>query len=114
MRTAELTLPPTEQPEPRSDAERQMAAEPRIPAEPKSPVEPRPPVEPTPSTELLASGTRVDVRNRLDGRWAKGFEVVESSADGYQLRRTSDGFTLPMVFATADVRPERRRSNWWY
>lgn len=79
MRTAELTLPPTDQP------------------------------------ELLPPGTRVDVRNRLDGRWAKGFEVLESTDAGYRLLRTSDGCTLPMVFSADDVRTERRKSaNWWY
>lgn len=79
MRTAELTLPPTD------------------------------------NDELLPPGTRVDVRNRLDGGWAKGFEIIDSSDRGYELRRTSDGSALPMTFGFDDVRKERRKSNnWWY
>jgi hypothetical protein len=71
--------------------------------------------EPAELTEALAPGTRVEVRNRLDGRWAKGFEVVAAEAGGYRLRRLSDGNELPLLFADDDVRKEKRRSGmWWY
>lgn len=63
-------------------------------------------------------GTRVEVRSRFDRTWARGFEVVEPVGDpasGYLIRRRSDGSILPLVFAIADVREERRRTNdmWW-
>ena len=63
----------------------------------------------------LAPGTAVEVRNRFDGRWARGFEVVAADAVGYRVRRLSDGRELPSVFGLDDVRPrERKRGTWWY
>jgi hypothetical protein len=61
-------------------------------------------------------GTRVEVRNRLDGAWTKGFEVVASCDNGYRLRRMSDGNELPFEFTDDNLREERRRpsSMWWY
>jgi hypothetical protein len=65
--------------------------------------------------EHLEPGTRVEVRNRLDGRWAKGFEVLGADPSGYRLRRLSDGNELPLVFSDDDVRREKRRNGmWWY
>jgi hypothetical protein len=66
--------------------------------------------------DRLEPGTAVEVRNRFDGRWAKGFEVTRVEQAGYQVRRLSDGRELPSVFAYDDVRPhrERKRGNWWY
>jgi hypothetical protein len=60
----------------------------------------------------------VEVRSRFDRGWARGFEVAETVAGtdpGYRIRRRSDGSILPVVFATEDVREERRRTNdlWW-
>ena len=46
----------------------------------------------------------VEVRNRYDGRWAEGFEVVEERPSGYRLQRLSDGSVLPVEFPTEDVR----------
>ncbi len=66
------------------------------------------------TAEPLMPGARVEVRNRLDGRWARGFEVIGHSPGGYRLRRLSDGMELPLPFAEADVRRERRRGMWWY
>jgi hypothetical protein len=40
-------------------------------------------------------GTAIEVRNRFDGRWARGFEVVAADAAGYRVRRLSDGNELP-------------------
>jgi hypothetical protein len=62
----------------------------------------------------LAPGTRVEVRKRLDGEWARGFEVISASADGYRLRRLSDGGELPLLFSDDDVRKEKKRGTWWY
>jgi hypothetical protein len=60
----------------------------------------------------------VEVRSRFDRGWARGFEVAETvvgNDPGYRIRRRSDGSILPVVFATEDVREERRRTNdlWW-
>jgi hypothetical protein len=63
---------------------------------------------------LLAPGTRVDLRKRLDGEWARGFEVVASTPEGYRVRRLSDGGELPLLFSDDDVRKEKKRGTWWY
>lgn len=62
----------------------------------------------------LRPGTRVEVRKRLDGDWARGFEVVDGGPDGYRLRRLSDGGELPLTFSDDDVRKEKKRGTWWY
>jgi hypothetical protein len=67
------------------------------------------------SDALLAPGTRVEVRMRLDTRhWHRGFEVIATDTDGYRLRRLSDGEELARPLDFADVRSERHRSQWWY
>ena len=70
-----------------------------------------------PTATALDTGTRVEVRKRFDSSWARGFEVLDHSEQGYRLRRLSDGSELPLVFDSDDVRPEkdrRRASMWWY
>ena len=65
----------------------------------------------------LSSGTRVEVRKRFDDTWARGFEVVEETDEGYRLRRLSDGSELPLIIPRDDVRGEKDRrhaSMWWY
>jgi hypothetical protein len=71
-------------------------------AEPLSRSAPRP----------LAVGTKVEVKQRFDGRFTKGFEVASVDSGGYRLRRQSDGTVLPVVFARAEIRRERH-STWW-
>jgi hypothetical protein len=51
---------------------------------------------------------RVEVRNRLDGSWSRGFEIVEQLLDEggkpkFRVRRISDGYVLPAVFSAEDV-----------
>ncbi len=62
------------------------------------------------------AGAAVEVRNRFDGHWARGFEVVRGTDDGYRVRRHSDGLELPAAIARADVRRprDRKRGTWWY
>jgi hypothetical protein len=67
-----------------------------------------------PPAELLPPGTRVEVRNRLDGRWSRGFEVIDGDAGSYRLRRLSDGGELPLRFSDDDIRREKKRGTWWY
>ena len=71
-----------------------------------------PPPQPRPGS--YPESTRVEVRNRFDGSWAKGFEVAEVTESGYRIRRASDASVLPTEFAADQVRKERGRSNnWW-
>jgi hypothetical protein len=62
----------------------------------------------------LAAGTKVDVRNRFQGTWVRGFEVAEVTDGGYHIRRLSDGSVLPELFARNDVRRERKRQGFWW
>jgi hypothetical protein len=52
----------------------------------------------------LAPGTRVEVRSRFRRDWVRGFEVAAPDGGGYRLRRLSDRFILPVVFAHTDIR----------
>ena len=63
---------------------------------------------------MFEPGTRVEVRQRFDGRWARGFIVVSHGDDGYRLKRPSDGSTLPVAIPSADVREERKRQGMWW
>ena len=75
---------------------------------PAAPGTPEPP-------RLLEPGTRVDVRDRFQGRWTHGFVVAEATPESYRLRRLSDNSVLPGVFAHDSVRRERGpRGTWWY
>jgi hypothetical protein len=53
---------------------------------------------------MLHTGTRVEVRGRFRGNWARGFEVAETTTEGYVVRRTSDRCVLPAQFDVTDVR----------
>lgn len=70
--------------------------------------------EPALETDALDPGTRVEVRERFAGKWARGFEIAEVDGGGYRLRRISDGSLLPTRFAPDVVRKERKRGTWWY
>jgi len=62
----------------------------------------------------LSPGTKVDVRNRFQGTWVRGFEIAEVTGDGYRIRRLSDGSTLGELFSRDDVRRERTRQGFWW
>ena len=62
----------------------------------------------------LAPGTKVDVRNRYQGTWVRGFEVADVTETGYRIRRLSDGSILPELFIREDVRRERKRQGFWW
>ncbi len=55
-------------------------------------------------TIAFAVGTSVDVRNRFVGSWSSGFEVAGHVADGYLIRRLSDGSVLPDPLSFDEVR----------
>ncbi len=66
----------------------------------------------------MKAGTRVEVRNRFDASWTRGFEIAAvepSNGDGprYTVRRRSDGSILPVPFTEEELREERRRGTWW-
>jgi hypothetical protein len=67
-------------------------------------------------TELLAAGTRVDVRSRYLGTWSRGFEVAEIVGGTYRVRRLSDDSVLPSEFSSVDVRVQHPKKSgpWWY
>jgi hypothetical protein len=53
----------------------------------------------------LPSGVRVQIRNRFDGAWASGYQVVAAQpGGGYLVRRTSDHSVLPITFADTEMR----------
>jgi hypothetical protein len=52
----------------------------------------------------LAPGTSVEVRGHFRGEWSRGFEVAETTHDGYWVRRLSDRYLLPVEFLDHDVR----------
>ena len=62
----------------------------------------------------IAPGTKVDVRNRYQGTWVRGFEVAEAADGGYRIRRLSAGSVLGELFSRDDVRRERRRQGFWW
>jgi hypothetical protein len=67
------------------------------------------------STErALSEGTHVEVRNRFDSQWTRGFVVAEVLPDGYRIRRSADAQALPTTFTADEVRREHRRGQWWY
>ena len=63
---------------------------------------------------LLPPGTGVEVRNRFDGSWAKGFEVAEVDEEGYRVLRCSDRSLVPRTFSDDEVRRTRRSSSMWW
>ena len=54
----------------------------------------------------LSVGTKVLVRNRFLADFRPGFEVAEVTANGYVLRRLSDGVELPSSFGADELRPD--------
>ncbi len=52
----------------------------------------------------LAPGTSVEVRGHFRGEWSRGFEVADTTHDGYWVRRLSDRYLLPIAFLDHDVR----------
>jgi hypothetical protein len=54
---------------------------------------------------------RVEVRTRFDGGWSSGFEIESAEVDDdevrYRVRRCSDGYLLPALFAPQDLRPSQ-------
>ena len=49
-------------------------------------------------------GTAVEVRGRFRAEWSRGFQVAETTHDGYWVRRLSDGYVIPVEFLDRDVR----------
>ena len=62
-------------------------------------------------------GARVEVKNRFEASWSRGFEIAEiiEAQQGleYKVLRRSDRALLPSSFSGRDLREERRRQTWW-
>jgi hypothetical protein len=58
----------------------------------------------------LTIGTPVEVHNRFCAAWSRGFEVAETTREGYRVLRQSDGYVLPAEFVANEVRREGRRA----
>ena len=56
------------------------------------------------SRNALSVGADVEVRNRFCASWSRGFEVAETTGQGYRLRRQSDHYVLPAEFRANEVR----------
>ena len=52
----------------------------------------------------ISAGTSVEVRNSFCRSWGPGFQVASRTRVGYRVRRISDGYLLPVEFATGEVR----------
>ena len=63
--------------------------------------------------DLLPHGTRVEVKSRFDGKWARGFAIEHGNAEGYTVRRELDGVLLPERFPADEVRIEKRHLRFW-
>jgi len=60
----------------------------------------------TRSHAIWDAGTPVMVRNRFDGAWVAGFELVGVKEQTYEVRRRSDNVVLPARFDESEVLPE--------
>jgi hypothetical protein len=65
------------------------------------------------SDGYLEHGTRVEVRSRFDGKWARGFTIESGNGEGYTVRRDFDQVVLPERFPHDEVRVERRHLRFW-
>jgi hypothetical protein len=69
----------------------------------------------TTDPDPIPVGTRVEVRSRFIGTWSRGFEIADHRQSSYRIKRLSDGSVMPDDFDPSDVRPERKRHDfWWY
>ena len=62
---------------------------------------------------LIEHGTRVEVKSRFDGKWARGFTIETGNGDGYTVRREHDQVLLPERFPHDEVRIEKRHFRFW-
>jgi hypothetical protein len=70
----------------------------------------KPTVEPSPKRSSgpdLTVGVPIEVRSHFHGDWTHGFEIAETTPDGYRLRRLSDRTVLPTEFPAHDIRCSR-------
>ncbi len=55
--------------------------------------------------DAIRPGHPVEVLDHFCSIWCRGFEVAESTTDGYLVRRCSDRWVLPVPFSPTQVRP---------
>jgi hypothetical protein len=60
-----------------------------------------------PQPGRLLPGDRIEVQNRFDGAWSRGFEVVDvltgMGTRRYRIKRLSDGVVLPRLFVEEEI-----------
>jgi len=61
----------------------------------------------------LEVGDKVDVHTKFTDSWAAGFEIAEVIAQGYRVRRVSDGSLLPGHTSDADLRLTANAIHRW-
>jgi hypothetical protein len=55
-------------------------------------------------TDMVAVGTRVEIRNLRQHTWIRGFQVAAINDETYLIRRLADGRILPRLFASVEIR----------
>jgi len=58
-----------------------------------------------PDSVTIPVGVRVELLNRFEQNWVRGFSIASCGDGEFQLRRLSDGHVLPAWFPAASVRP---------
>ena len=54
--------------------------------------------------DMVAIGTRVEIRNLHRHTWIRGFQVAAIIDETYLIRRLADGRILPRFFASVEIR----------
>ncbi len=62
-------------------------------------------IAPFDRSSLFVRGETVEVRDRFQGGWHRGYVVDEVTAGGYRVMRTADSKLLPVDFNAGDLRP---------
>ena len=55
-------------------------------------------------------GESVDVHTKYNDSWSSGFEIAAVVAEGYRVRRVSDGSLLPGFTSEHDIRASDERA----
>jgi hypothetical protein len=53
----------------------------------------------------ITPGDEIEIWCRSLGSWSTGFDALDLDAEGWRVRRRSDGSQLPVRFSSREVRP---------
>ena len=64
----------------------------------------------------LAIGDAVEVRDKFERSWVRGFKVSKVNLENYLVwvTRNSDGLSMPEPFKIEDVHKEKKKNMWWF